>query len=50
MHTLKIYLFATCCYAVSGHSTLAEVERCTRSVRQAGLAVRAMIKLEKGDS
>lgn len=35
---------------VSGHRTLAEVERYTRSVRQAGLAVRAMNKLEKGDS
>lgn len=34
---------------VSGHRTLSEVERYTRSVRQAGLAVRAMAKLEAGE-
>lgn len=33
---------------VSGHQTLAEVERYTRSVRRAGMAVKAMAKLEGG--
>lgn len=36
--------------SVSGHRSLAEVERYTRSVRQAGLAARALTKLEKGDN
>ena len=35
--------------AITGHRSLAEVERYTRRAAQPGLAVRAMRKLEKGD-